>query len=165
MPMIWPWDQWNKKQIELAYCWTVIRTFFYIITLKFIPWKQASEMLVPCSSIVPPNSIPDLGSGTFNVDIIRPIAFRDRSNKMRWLFCHRENWKVIFSTFFNGFCQCLWCWASLQSLASNELSVFCVVFRCLRDILFDDRLESRGSAFVNTRFDDLNCWLKNSSSL
>lgn len=46
-----------------------------VFTLKLIPWKQASEMLVPCNSIVPPKTMPVFGSGTLNVESIRPIAF------------------------------------------------------------------------------------------
>lgn len=69
-------------------------------------------------------------------------------------------------TFFNGFCQCRWWCASPHSLFSPvELSLLTVTFRCRRDILFVDRPDSRGSKLVKTRFDDLNCWQKNSSNL
>lgn len=58
------------------------------LDLKLIPWKHASEMFAPWSSIVPPSTVPESGRGKRIVDKCRP------------------------ATCANTFCQCLWCWAS-----------------------------------------------------
>lgn len=58
------------------------------LLLKLIPWKQAKDMFLPCSSIVPPRIVPNSGSGLCIVDNCKP------------------------ATPASTFCQCLWCLAS-----------------------------------------------------
>lgn len=59
------------------------------LLLKFKPWKHASDMLLPCNSIVPPKTVPYDGNGTCIV-----------------LNCKPATWAKTF-------CQCLWCLASV----------------------------------------------------
>lgn len=60
------------------------------LLLKFIPWKQAREMLLPFNSIVPPRTVPNVGKGICIV-----------------LNCRPATWERTF-------CQCLWCRASFR---------------------------------------------------
>jgi hypothetical protein len=52
--------------------------------LKLMPWKQANEMLFPWSSIVPPSTVPDMGSGKLSVDRCRPPTWPKTRCQWRW---------------------------------------------------------------------------------
>ena len=49
-----------------------------------MPWKQANEMLFPCSSIVPPSTVPDMGSGKQSVERWRPPTWPKTRCQWRW---------------------------------------------------------------------------------
>lgn len=49
-----------------------------------MPWKQANEMLFPCSSIVPPSTVPDKGSGKQSVERWRPPTWLNTRCQWRW---------------------------------------------------------------------------------
>lgn len=78
------------------------------LLLKLMPWKQASEMLLPCSSIVPPRTDPMGGSGTSTVVSCNPATCPKTRCQWRWCFAS---------------CEVLWCdWPNHVSLANEVRS-------------------------------------------
>ena len=82
--------------------------------LKLMPWKQANEMLFPCSSIVPPSTVPDMGSGKQSVARWRPPTWAKTRCQWRWCLAscrlevaqvwelaatnmRRRGWRFMFS--------------------------------------------------------------------
>lgn len=144
-PNVRVWLMWNSP--VLSTCWASVEKFMqgsrklnkaHDFDLKLMPWKQASEMFLPCNSIVPPKTVPFLGKGFFSVEMHKPIA------------C------------LSGFCQCRW-WRASNWMFSSGADASIFFLNCFRLKLFSDC--NFGSRFVKTLFDDLNCCEKKSSSL
>lgn len=88
------------------------------LLLKLMPWKQASDMLFPRNSIVPPRTVPNEGRGKCIVFSCKP------------------------ATYASTFCQWRWCLASLvlpvwlcTGVASRTTEKIYIYKHCLKKLL------------------------------